>query len=147
MSLDECQTIFVAITLIFSLLAITPVLTSVIQIPKATESFSELWLLDFKHTTENYPFNITLNNSHRVFVGVGNHMGTSSYYMIYVKLRDATQPLPDSNTSTPSPLPPIFEFRLFLANDKTWEAPVDFVFLAAILKAKIWFQGKYPSIM
>lgn len=47
--------------------------------------------------------------------------------MVYVKLRNQTQPLPDASTIKPSPVPPLYEFQFFLANDEMWEAPVTFV--------------------
>jgi uncharacterized membrane protein len=75
---------------------------------------------------EDYPFNVGVNETYSVFVGVGNHMGVSSYYLVYVKFRNQTQQLPNSTTSEPSPLPPLYEFRFVLSDVEVWEAPLTF---------------------
>jgi hypothetical protein len=63
-----------------------------------------------------------------VYVGVGNHMGSSTYYVVYVKFRNQTEPLPNATAGTPSPLSPLFEYRVFLEEGESWEAPLMFSF-------------------
>jgi len=77
---------------------------------------------------EDYPFNVNANGSYKVYVGVGNHMGSSAYYIVYVKFRNQTEPLPNSTDGTPSPLPPLSEYRFFVQDGGTWEAPLTFSF-------------------
>ncbi len=93
-----------------------------------SEEFSELWLLGPWRMAEGYPFDVGVNETYSVFVGVGNHMGCSEYYMVYVKFRNSTQPLPDVNGSTPSSLPPLYEFRFFVGDGETWESRLTFAF-------------------
>lgn len=131
MKLDDYQTVFMAISLILMLVAASPALSAFIRIPKVSQQFSEIWILGPNRTFEDYPFQIRANQLYTTYVGVGNHMGASSYYLIYVKFRNQTQPLPDSNTSTPSPLQSIYEFRFFLADGEDWETTVNFVILDA----------------
>jgi hypothetical protein len=57
---------------------------------------------------------------------VGNHLGDSSYYLFYVKLRNQTEPITGSNDGTLSPLPPLYENRAFVQDGKNWEAPLTF---------------------
>jgi hypothetical protein len=113
------------------LLAASPTLSTVIRIPKTSQPFSELWIMDANHMAEDYPFNVSVNQPIKIFLGAGNHMGVSSYYLINVKFRNQTQPLPDSNNSQPSPLPSLFELRFLLADGETWENLLNFTLLDA----------------
>lgn len=128
MKLEDYRTLFAAVSLALILLAAAPTLSMVIPIPKSTERFSELWVLGPNRMAEDYPFNVGGDETYHVFVGVGNHMGYSAYYLVYVKFRNQTQPLPDISNSKPSPLPPLYEFRAFVLDGATWEAPVTFAF-------------------
>jgi uncharacterized membrane protein len=80
---------------------------------------------------EDYPLNVAVNEKQNVFVGVGNHLGRSAYYVVYVKLRNQTQAAPNMTTFTPSPLAPLYEFRFVVTDGGTWETPVVFSFLEA----------------
>jgi len=129
MNLEDYRTLFAVVGLVLTLIAAVPMLSMVVAFPGGGERFSEFWVLGPNHMAEDYPFNAIVNEIYRVFVGVGNHMGRSTYYMVYVKLRNQTQPLPDASSSEPSPLPPIYEFRAFVEDSATWEAPLNFSFL------------------
>jgi len=128
-NLEEYRTLFLAASLALILIAAFPTLSMVIRFPKSSENFSELWVLGPDHKAEGYPFNVTANEAYRVFVGGSNHLGYSVYYVLYVKLRNQTQPLPDNQKSVPSSLPPLYEFRAFVPDGATWETPVVFSFL------------------
>lgn len=113
------------------LAAATPTFALLIRIRSDSNSFSELWLLGSNHKAYDYPFNIGSNETYSIYVGVGNHIGYSAYYRIFVKLRNQTQLLPTSSNLThsealPSPLPTLYEFNFFVRRDETWEAPLDF---------------------
>jgi uncharacterized membrane protein len=75
---------------------------------------------------EDYPFNIIAGESYTVYLGIGNHMGSSSYYAVYIKLRNQTQPLPNATASTPSSLPVLREIRAFVQDNEAWEKLVTF---------------------
>jgi len=124
-NLEDYQTVFAVGSFALMLVAASPTLALVLTLPSG-ESFSELWLLGPGHAADNYPFNIRGGEEQRLFVGVGNHLGFSAYYAIHVKLRNQSQPLPDTNNSLASSLPTLYEFRLVVPNGKNWEAPVDF---------------------
>lgn len=126
MNLDDYRTIFVTCSLVLMLIAASPALGLIIQLPSSAERFSELWILGPNHTAENYPFNVSVNQVNSVFVGVGNHLGGLSYYSILVKIRNQTQPLPNATSSEPSVLPPLYEFRAFVRDNETWETRVTF---------------------
>jgi hypothetical protein len=76
----------------------------------------------------NIPFQIKPNSSYKVYLGIGNHMGETESYLVYAKLRNQTEPLPDSIAGTPSSLAPIFEFRVILTANEIWEKEVIFSF-------------------
>jgi len=126
MNLEEYRTVFAAGSLVMMLIVAAPTLGLIVPFPREMERFSEFWVLGPNHRAEDYPLNVRVNESYSVFVGVSNHLVSSSYYLIYVKFRNQTQPLPNVIASEPSPLPPLYEFRALVANDGTWEAPLKF---------------------
>jgi hypothetical protein len=75
---------------------------------------------------ENIPFTVTENVAYTVYLGVGNHIGSSTYYTCYVKLRNTSDPLPNSKLGTPSQLPALYEFKTFLKDGQIWEKPLTF---------------------
>lgn len=123
LTLSDYKTIFVAVGAIGILLLASPALGPILHFSMG-EKFSELQLLGSGHMAENYPSNIRANESYLVYVGVNNHMRSSAYYVVYVKFRNQSEELP--NATVPSPLPPLYEYRTFLQNDETWEAPLNF---------------------
>lgn len=142
MNLDEYRTVFAAGSLVLILIAAAPTLSLLVSFPSGSERFSELWVLGSNHVTDDYPFDIVVNTTYRVFVGVGNHMGSSSYYLVYVKFRNQTQSPPNATTSEPSPLPPLYEFRTFVADNGTWEVPLTFRVLEASRTDNFMFVGR-----
>ncbi len=123
LSLSDYKATFVVVGAIGVLLLASPALGPVLHFSMG-EKFSELQLLGSGHMAENYPFNIRANESYLVYVGINNHMRSSAYYVVYVKFRNQSEELP--NATVPSPLPPLYEYRTFLQNDETWEAPLNF---------------------
>jgi uncharacterized membrane protein len=123
LTLSDYKTIFVAVGAIGVLLLASPALGPILHFSMG-EKFSELQLLGSGHMAENYPSNIRANESYLVYVGINNHMRSSAYYVVYVKFRNQSEELP--NATVPSPLPPLYEYRTFLQNDETWEAPLNF---------------------
>lgn len=131
MDLEEFRTVFMTVSLALTLLAAAPTLSMVVRIPETSQPFSELWLLGADHMAEDFPFNITVGEEELVLLGVGNHLGHSAYYVVYIKFRNQTQPIPDAEHSTPSHIRPLYEFRFFLAESGIWETPISFAILDA----------------
>jgi hypothetical protein len=92
------------------------------------ERFSELYVLGPGHMAEGYPFNVRENESYLVYLGVGNDLGSSAYYVVYVKFRNQTEPLPNATAGVPSSLPHLYEYRVFLRDGQSWEQPLTFSF-------------------
>jgi hypothetical protein len=123
--LEEYKLLFSAVGLIGVLLIATPALVEVIHL-SGGEQFSELYLLNSNGMAENYPYNIVVGQNYSVIVGVGNDLGSSTYYVLYVKFGNQTDQLPDSTSATSSPLAPLYEYRFFVQDGGTWESPLTF---------------------
>ncbi len=127
MNLEDYRTVFAVSGLILILVASAPTLSLVLPL-SGGECFSELWILGPNHMAEDYPFNVVNDTVYNVFLGIGNHMGSSAYYMVYVKFRNQSEPLSNATAGMPSLLSPLYECRVFLRDGKTWEAPLTFSF-------------------
>ena len=128
MNLDEYRILFLVVTLGLALVAAYPALVMVVPFTGGSEEFSEFWLLGPGHTAEDYPFSVGAGEMYSVFVCLGNHMGSSEYYRVFVKFRNSTQSLPDIDGSVPSSLSPLYEFRFFVADGEVWESRLTFGF-------------------
>jgi hypothetical protein len=127
MKLEDYKIVFVALGLIGVLILASPIPGLVLHLPGG-EKFSALWVLGPGHMAEDYPFNVTVGVNYLVYVGVGNHMGSSAYYVVYVKFRNETEPLPNMTTGAPSVLAPLYEYRVFLEDNGSSEVPLTFSF-------------------
>jgi uncharacterized membrane protein len=127
MTLDEYRTLFFAATMVLILVVASPTLGFFVSFSSG-ERFSELWVLGPGHMAEDYPFNVGANETYKVFIGVGNFMASSCYYAVYVKFRNQTEPLPNSTAGTPSSLPVLYEYRVFVQDGEIWEMPLTFSF-------------------
>jgi len=131
MRFQNYRTLFRVAGLTCVLLAVYPALSTVVTFPEGGERFSELWLLGPGHMAENYPFNVRVGEQYSIYLGLGNHMGSSMYYVIYVRFRNQTQPVPNVTISMPSSLPSLYEFRAAVLDGDTWEKLVTFSVLEA----------------
>ena len=132
MDLKDYRNLFVACSMVLSFFAVTPSLNIFVPF-YVEESFSELSILGPTHMAKDYPFDIRVNTENSLFVTVGNHMGGSTYYMVYVKLRNQTQSFPGNGM--PSSLAPLYEFRVFLLDGEEWEGVLRFKFLEVLRQA------------
>jgi len=121
---------------ILCLIIISPSIAMVVSLPRG-ESFSELWLLGEGHMIEDYPHDVRENEIYRVYLGVGNHMGGLESYLVHVKFRNSSEPLPDTFYRTASPLPSLLEYRFFLCNNGTWEREVSFAFSGVSINGNV----------
>lgn len=126
MKFQDYRTLFQVVSLASALLVAFPAMNMLVAFPRGGERFSELWLLGPNHMAEDYPFNVRAEEEYRLFVGVENHLGSSAYYQVCSKLRNQTQPLPNSTSSTPSPLSTAYEVQLFVGNEDIHETPIAF---------------------
>jgi hypothetical protein len=133
LKLSDWKNVFAAVGLVGVLLLASPALSTVLRLPGG-EKFSEFWVLGPGHMAEGYPFNVSAGESYLVYVGLGNHMGSSACYAVQVKFRNQTDDLPNVTAGVPSPLPIVFEYRVFLQDGQTWERPLTFSFSRVSLR-------------
>lgn len=125
MQIENTRIIFITIGLIGVLLFASPTIGLLVK-PPASQEFSELYILGPNHTFDKIPFNIKANVTYSVYLGVINHMGSYCYYTSFVKLANETQSLPNATLGTPSTLPALYEYKSFISDGATWEAPLTF---------------------
>jgi hypothetical protein len=94
--------------------------------PPVGQQFSELYIFGPNHTLGDIPFNIKAGVTYSVYLGVGNQMGSSSYYTCFVKLRNETEVFPNSTLGTPSILPVLYEYNSFIKDGERWEVQLTF---------------------
>jgi hypothetical protein len=125
LKLSDYKLIFATVALIGVLLIASPVLAEHLHFPNG-EQYSELYLLGPDQTPQSIPLNIATGQNYTVNVGIGDHLGTSAYYVLYVKLRNETNQLPNQTTGTPSSLPQLYEYSSLVQNGENWTAPLTF---------------------
>jgi uncharacterized membrane protein len=126
MKLEGYKLVFVAVGLIGVLLIATPALSSAIPALPSGEQFSELYLLGPDHKAANYPYILSCGQNYSVYVGVGNQLGASAYYVLYVTLGNETDLLPNKSLGTPKNLQPLYEYRFSLQDSENWESLLSF---------------------
>ena len=132
MNLRDYRILFAVCCLGLSFFAVTPALNMFVPF-YVEEPFSELSILGSAHMAKDYPFNVEVKSIESLFVTVGNHMGESLYYAVYVKFRNQSQSIPENNE--PSSLAPLYELGVFLLDGEKWERMVNFTFLEALRTA------------
>jgi uncharacterized membrane protein len=90
------------------------------------EPYSELYVLPPNHIASYYALNATVGQKYSYLLGVGNHLGYSGYYMLYVKMSNGSDSLPDLIAKTPSALPSLFEYKFVVLNNELYEMPFNF---------------------
>jgi hypothetical protein len=138
--LEDFRTLFILVTLGVALVVASPALA--VFLPEVgSEKFSELWLLNSEHKADDFPYNVGEGDVYNVFLGVGNHMGSSEYYLIYVKFGNVTQGFPDINQGVASSLDPLYEYRLFISDEDSWESALTFGFKDVFVKDDVVVVG------
>jgi len=125
-SLEDYRAVFIGVSFILILLVASPILSLVLPFSSGSEHFSEFWVLGPTHMAEAYPSNVRVNETYKLFVGITNHLGSSAYYVVYLKFRNQSQPLPNVATSEASPLEPFYTYMAFIVDGGTWESPLTF---------------------
>lgn len=95
-------------------------------VPPAGQQFSELYILGPSQTLDNIPFNVVSGVRYLVYLGVGNELGYSQYYKLYVKVGSQNDSMPNLEFGHPSTLPPLYEYNLFMRDGEKWQTPLTF---------------------
>ena len=130
MNLRDYKLVLISVGIIGVLLIATPAMFNFISAPNP-EPLSELYILGPEHMASNYPFNIVVGQNYSVFVDVSNHLGSSAYYILYLKLLNQTDTLPNAKLGTLSPIKPFYEYRFIVQNNQIHESRLNFSFSVA----------------
>jgi hypothetical protein len=125
MNLTEYKLIFIVVGLIGVLLLSSPAILAFIQIP-GEEPFSELYILGPNKMADGYPSDISTGQNYSLYAVVGNQLGSPAYYVLYVKLLNGTDPLPNPLTGDPSPVEPNYEYDFVVQNCTDIQLPLTF---------------------
>jgi hypothetical protein len=91
---------------------------------------------------EDYPFSVQAGRDYLVYLGAVNHLGGAEYYEVYVKFRNASEPLPNGTLAEPSPLPVLYTYRVFLAESQAWEGALNFGFGNVVFEGNVSVVGE-----
>lgn len=124
--LQQYKALLLAVTAVAALLVASPGLQQLLVIPK-TYFITELSILG-QYRNATYPSNVTVGENYRLYIDAVNHLGACAYYSLEVKFRDQTQAGPDSFTHLASDLPSIGSMPFFIADEASYEIPLDISF-------------------
>jgi hypothetical protein len=139
--LATVKQVFLVVGLVGILAFSAPSLALLLQGSKG-ESFSELYILGPGHMAEGYPFNVEPGQDYSLFVGVIDHLSRAAYYEVQVKLRNASEPLPNATTGVWSSVPALYRFRVFAVDGGTWEDMFSFRFLDVVSGENVSHVGR-----
>jgi hypothetical protein len=127
MKLKQYKLILISLGLIGALLIASPAISGLISLPQS-EHFSELYLLGPEGMAQGYPNDILPNQNYTVYLDVANHLDSSAYYLVYIKLLNASDALPDSTLGVASPIQPVYEYRILIQDEHVFESLLVFSF-------------------
>ena len=90
---EKTLTVILTISLIIAGFSLAYLLTSV---PEG-EQFTQLYILDENGTVDNYPVNLTVNNTGTVLVGLASHEQTAIEYSMVVGIENANHTVYNTN--------------------------------------------------
>ncbi|MCW4030148.1 MAG: DUF1616 domain-containing protein [Candidatus Bathyarchaeota archaeon] len=126
MKLIHLKWVFCAIGLIGILLISGPLFSAILEHTSREIQFSELYLLGPEHTILDYPLTVTVGDDYSLFIGITNHLQSTGYYVLYAKVRNYSDALPNVQTGVPSSQQPLYEFRFVINDGETRELPFNF---------------------
>jgi hypothetical protein len=127
MKLKQYKLILISIGLIGALLIASVAISGLISSPQS-EHFSELYLLGPERMAQGYPHNIVPNQNYTIYLDVANHLDSTTYYLVYIKLLNASDALPDGTARTASPAQKLYEYRILIQDEHIFESLLTFSF-------------------
>ncbi len=134
MNLGEMKILYGAACFMVGLIVLSPTLILAVELPGG-EKFSEFWILGPGFIAQDYPYNVSEGSVYRIHLGVVNSLGDLQYYLVYLKFRNQTEPPPRAEDGTPSPLPPLNEYRILLEDGQNRTQEFDISFLGVTFEA------------
>jgi len=125
--LFDYRIIFIFVALAGSSLIVSPFLVKLAPAINV-QPFSEFYILGPGRMASGYVTNVVAGASYGVTMGIVNHLESSAYYSLQVKLRSQAEQLPDQVLGIQSPLPALYEKRVVLGDNEAFEVPLNFTF-------------------
>jgi uncharacterized membrane protein len=117
------------------LLIATPIISGLITSPQG-EPFSELYILGPERMALGYPYNIRPNQNYTVYFDVVNHVGSSAYYLVYIKFLNTSDALPDVTSGIVSTAQILYENRDLIPDEHATESKLTFSISNTIVSNK-----------
>jgi len=127
MRLEKFKLLLVSVGLILALVIASPAISGLISYPSG-EQFSEFFLLGTERMAEGYPHSIVPDQKYTVYFGVGNHVGSLTYYLVNIKLLSDSERLPDVDAEADSPSEVLQEYRFIVEDEQVYEKALTFSF-------------------
>ena len=125
MLLSGYRAIFITIGLIGVILLASPTIALLVK-SRLVNNFLESTFLALIILLETFLSILKLGVSYVLYLGVNNNLGSAGYYSCNLKLVNESEFLPTGVSVTPSSIPTLFEYKFFLDDGSTWEAPLVF---------------------
>ena len=125
MKLKQYKLILISIGLIGALLIAAPAISGLPSLPQG-EHFSELYLLGPERMAQGYPRDIVPNKNYTIYFDVVNHVGSSAYYLVYIKLLNDSDSFPDITSGQASPTQTLYTNRFLISDEHAVEIPLTF---------------------
>lgn len=126
----EVWAVIMAVVLVGAVFAASQIIAS----NRVTEPFSELGVLGLRMKIGDYPKTVVAGEAFRLYVYVGNHMGKPMYYVVFVKLGNATTPV------NPTPTEPFTRLDLILMHGENATIPIDIALTKPGVNERLVFE-------
>lgn len=130
---EELRAVVLAVALVAGVLAASQTLQS----GRVVEPFSEIGLLGSGLKIGDYPKNVLVNETFRLYLYIGNHEGRVMYYTILVKLGDGSTLI---NETTHAEAPVIDMYEAILPQGHNTTIPVDLRLPKPATNARLIFE-------
>ncbi|MEM3546177.1 MAG: DUF1616 domain-containing protein [Candidatus Bathyarchaeia archaeon] len=126
----EVWAVVMAVILVGSVFAFS----QFIMAGRVTEPFSELGVLGPKMKIGDYPKTVVAGEVFRLYIYVGNHMGKPMYYVVFIKLGNASTPV------DPMPTEPFMMLDLILMHGENATIPIDITLTKPGVNERLVFE-------
>ncbi len=130
---EEVRAVILALALVAGVFAASQTLQS----GRVVEPFSEIGLLGPGMKIGDYPRNVLVNETFRLYLYLGNHEGRVMYYTVLVKLGDGSTLI---NETTHAEAPVIDEYEAILPHGQNITIPVDLRLPKPAANARLIFE-------
>jgi uncharacterized membrane protein len=104
---------------------------------RVVDPFSELAILGPNKKIGDYPKSLVAGEKFTLFIYVGNHEGSSTYYRVYAKLGNRSSTI---NANVSLTVAPMAQYDVILQNNQTWLQPTTLQIDTAAINHRLVFE-------